>query len=416
MKKGMTMPSSGTMRIFRAALSLVVCCFVPTLASAATVRIQLDQERHIVGWVRADLPERIPTAGAEYTAKQFDLPVPQDLKQGWVILHEPETGNVAIAPYSEGTSTYRFGQADWRIGELKLVVKFGDVPLGSGEAELVQEDVKRRAEVKNGEAVFFAVPAGKWTARVRYEGKEKEIETAPVTIDLSLDRSEKSPTLAIGLVDPPKDGQSSAQSDAGAPAKENATSGWANWIVWLVAVVVGGAALAGMYYLLKSNEERVALGMRKLGVSVPSGSSDGGIGGTDLQQPEDGPTATGEPFSAQPSVAPITEGVAPVGAAEKAVEGWSLSGEGVTFSIEPEREYTVGRDPECDLALSDATVSRKHAALRARTDGLFVEDVGSTNGTFVNGRPIEGEVRLQEGDQLQFGKFALRVNRGGASS
>jgi hypothetical protein len=68
---------------------------------------------------------------------------------------------------------------------------------------------------------------------------------------------------------------------------------------------------------------------------------------------------------------------------------------------------TIGRSPDCDIFLDDVTVSRKHAVLVQRDDGLFIEDEGSLNGTFLNRRRIEAPARLENGDELQVGKYKL---------
>ncbi|MDQ8145527.1 MAG: adenylate/guanylate cyclase domain-containing protein [Gemmatimonadota bacterium] len=68
----------------------------------------------------------------------------------------------------------------------------------------------------------------------------------------------------------------------------------------------------------------------------------------------------------------------------------------------------VGRAVTSDLAVVDATVSRQHAELRARPEGIEVRDLGSSNGTFVNGTAIETAV-AQVGDEVMFGKVAFRV-------
>jgi hypothetical protein len=68
---------------------------------------------------------------------------------------------------------------------------------------------------------------------------------------------------------------------------------------------------------------------------------------------------------------------------------------------------TIGRSPDCDIFLDDVTVSRKHAVLVQRDEGLFIEDEGSLNGTFLNRRRIAEPARLENGDELQVGKYKL---------
>jgi pSer/pThr/pTyr-binding forkhead associated (FHA) protein len=79
---------------------------------------------------------------------------------------------------------------------------------------------------------------------------------------------------------------------------------------------------------------------------------------------------------------------------------------GSTFLLERD-STSVGRSPESDVFLDDVTVSRKHAQILRRTDGSFsVSDVGSLNGTYVNGEQVD-ETRLATGDEVQIGMFKL---------
>jgi hypothetical protein len=69
---------------------------------------------------------------------------------------------------------------------------------------------------------------------------------------------------------------------------------------------------------------------------------------------------------------------------------------------------TIGRSSECQLVLADDTVSRRHAELHAHDGRWLLRDLGSSNGTWVNGRlVIEAEVR--PGDVVQLGGYELRL-------
>ena len=75
-------------------------------------------------------------------------------------------------------------------------------------------------------------------------------------------------------------------------------------------------------------------------------------------------------------------------------------------------ELTVGRALGCGVALPDDTfVSTLHARVFRRDGSLFVEDLGSTNGTFVNDRPVTGTAPITKGDRLQVGKTVLELGR-----
>jgi ABC-type multidrug transport system ATPase subunit/pSer/pThr/pTyr-binding forkhead associated (FHA) protein/ABC-type multidrug transport system permease subunit len=69
----------------------------------------------------------------------------------------------------------------------------------------------------------------------------------------------------------------------------------------------------------------------------------------------------------------------------------------------------VGRDPGCDVPVSDPTVSRRHARIRRQAGRIFVSDLGSSNGTFVNGRRISGEVEVRPGDTIALGSYTFRI-------
>ena len=78
---------------------------------------------------------------------------------------------------------------------------------------------------------------------------------------------------------------------------------------------------------------------------------------------------------------------------------------GESFTIEDDR-VSIGRSPDAGVFLDDVTVSRNHALLVKRRDGLYIDDLGSLNGTYVNRRRIESH-RLQDGDEIQIGKYKL---------
>jgi pSer/pThr/pTyr-binding forkhead associated (FHA) protein len=76
---------------------------------------------------------------------------------------------------------------------------------------------------------------------------------------------------------------------------------------------------------------------------------------------------------------------------------------------------TVGRHPESDIFLDDITVSRRHAQFRRDADQFWVHDVGSLNGTYVNGERTD-ERQLRTGDEVQVGKFKLVAYLAGSAA
>lgn len=72
-------------------------------------------------------------------------------------------------------------------------------------------------------------------------------------------------------------------------------------------------------------------------------------------------------------------------------------------------ELTVGRAPGCGVTVEDTFVSQLHARVHRAAGNYVVEDLGSTNGTFVNKRRVAGSVTLQRGDRLQVGNTVLEL-------
>lgn len=89
-----------------------------------------------------------------------------------------------------------------------------------------------------------------------------------------------------------------------------------------------------------------------------------------------------------------------------------LTGETAGTAIDlGEGEFRVGRAPDNQLALEDGTVSVHHARLQRDGPTVLVEDLGSTNGIWVNGRRVSGAV-LRDGDHLAFGSVEFRFAAG----
>jgi hypothetical protein len=114
-----------------------------------------------------------------------------------------------------------------------------------------------------------------------------------------------------------------------------------------------------------------------------------------------------------PAPARVAAGAPPPRAPRK---GWRV----VVLQPESERgrdewidgEATIGRGGGCTISLpADTFVSQVHARVVERDGQLFLEDLGSTNGTFLNGKQVAKTARVRKGDQLQIGQTVLRAER-----
>lgn len=74
-------------------------------------------------------------------------------------------------------------------------------------------------------------------------------------------------------------------------------------------------------------------------------------------------------------------------------------------------ELTIGRAEKCHIVVDDTYVSQVHARFYANGDSYFVEDLGSTNGTYLNRRRITSPAELSRGDRVKIGKTVLEMRK-----
>src|SRR5207248_2877438 len=89
--------------------------------------------------------------------------------------------------------------------------------------------------------------------------------------------------------------------------------------------------------------------------------------------------------------------------------------QGGEYPLPGEKEIVIGRGGELDIVLVEDMVSRKHAKITTQGGKIVIQDLGSTNGTFVNGEKIK-RARLKEGDRVLIGTSILKVIAGEAGA
>ena len=120
------------------------------------------------------------------------------------------------------------------------------------------------------------------------------------------------------------------------------------------------------------------------------------------------------PVAAVATAAPATPAAAPppsraAAASGKASLRVTSGGEHAGKEFTVGAEATIGRGQGCQVQLADSMVSQLHARLFRDGNGLHLEDLGSTNGTYLNGRKVGGPAKLKKGDKVRVGPVELEV-------
>ncbi len=128
---------------------------------------------------------------------------------------------------------------------------------------------------------------------------------------------------------------------------------------------------------------------------------------TEAPAPAPAPVAQPAPVAARPAAAAPSAWVPPASSQPpvrpgrlRVVRPPPLSG--TSFKLD-DREATLGRAPGCEVLLDDPTVSSRHAVLSPRGGRLLVDDLGSRNGTLLNGRRLKGPTEVSAGDRIGVG-------------
>ncbi len=93
-----------------------------------------------------------------------------------------------------------------------------------------------------------------------------------------------------------------------------------------------------------------------------------------------------------------------VQAADRWLRGWPPA---LALPSGSQPRFTIGRELTCDMTLADATVSRWHACLQRAAAGWLLDDLGSTNGTRLNGWRVTGPMPVRPGDLVSFGALTF---------
>jgi pSer/pThr/pTyr-binding forkhead associated (FHA) protein len=81
-----------------------------------------------------------------------------------------------------------------------------------------------------------------------------------------------------------------------------------------------------------------------------------------------------------------------------------------------ENEFLIGRAPDCNLRLRSEEVSRHHCTIRLSGGEATLVDLGSSNGSYLNGERVRSQARLKSGDEIRLGSLSFLIDLGDASA
>ncbi len=417
----------------------------PTAPSPDSVNLTFIEESPREFWV-----QKAPTTGpspqairSETSTVELDLAGHADGETVYVWDHK--TGNLASDSVADvkQKSTWSVASTDFKdIAEVQVRVEHAGQPVAAADVTL---DDGRRPQTQlldpstKGLVDFFGIKPGQLKITVKYKTNDGTAKSVTQLLDASATRTDPLPRAAISLAEDvatvaptssstAAPAETTAQPGAPAPgtgsgatapvagaaaAKQETSNPIGSFVIGLISLGVVAGLIFVFFRYATQNKDLVQSKLQQLGVDIPKQ-------GDDPQQYDPAPAP---PKKAEPvqkiilggDSAPDPIGMAPMATASSVATAIALTGEPRIVSDTgdamplPDGETIVGRDVGLGLSLvGESTVSRKHAKLVKNGNEVTVTDLGSTNGTYVNGVKISAPTRLQPRDAVQFGSVRFR--------
>ncbi|MDM7460311.1 MAG: FHA domain-containing protein [bacterium] len=359
-------------------------------------------------WWMEDAKSNPLSAPRKTNDASWSIEVPANAQTLWV--YESQTGNLARLKTAELKEKNELTREAWtHVARVQVNLRAQAKPVASAIVTLKDSTGAERKRVlepsAEGIVVFERVPLGKVEIVAQYgdDGKATQETTLKVERELRVPVIELSLSGTVATLEP------KAETDAVAKPSEETPAGSriGAIVMFVIALALAIGVIVFLVRLAVQKPQQVGAAMGKLGVELPQAAS--GVG-----------SATATPEPQQPDLPPLdTAGVPPtataaptmivsVGPATRLVATQGPYA-GQTFALDAEL-MTIGREAVHPLALvNDMGVSRTHAQIVKQGEATLVEDLGSTNGTYVNGARISAPTPIKPGDTLQLGASLFRV-------
>lgn len=370
-----------------------------------------------------------PAVTTKTEAKELEFAAGEFKPGDQVWVWDRQTGNLASRDITKIQSIWAVAPADFsRVGVVKVHVEHKGLPVAAGEVAVAGGKTQLLDPSSKGALSFYGVKPGPFKVTVRYKSGGKDADPMTVGYDVPLKRQKADPEFTVSIVDDvatvaeapaadaPKTGTTSAAAADTKGAEEPKGVAGSPFGKLVAILLAAGVIGAGGWFALKymrDNSDQVSDKLRQLGVDVPkpvdpadaaAASTPGApmpIAPVPVQKivlDDSAPDVIGASASSIPMGAPLSMGGEPR----------LVMDNGDAFEL-PQGETVVGREVGLGLSLvNETTISRRHASVTRNGSDVKVTDLGSTNGTYVNGVRIQGESPVQVGDQVQFGSVRFR--------
>lgn len=379
-------------------------------------------------WTDSKLPEAAPKDAQLIEKNPTPVKAPG---AGYVAVLDTQSGNLAIKPLKGLKGDVSLTDADFSlIGEVQVEVTHDGKAVQAANVSVISGSTTLSKMLDSsfaGHVSFYGVKQGRVEVKIEYVSNGKQAAPLDLVSDLGPTRTQPTPVIKAAIADDvatvvpaaaaPTDGsappgQEETQPGTSPTPKEPISPGTivGKTVTILLALGAAGGVIFLIYWLIRKDPKAIADKLTALGVQIPKDPNDAAdlaVIQTAAPIRPDPPQKIilddSDPTPLAPSAA------APVAAVAAGPAGRLVAETGGSVSV-PDGTTLIGREATLGLSLPDpSTLSRRHAELVRQGDHLLVRDLGSTNGTYVNGRKIDSDTPLSVGDAVQFGAVRFRV-------
>ncbi|HVT10820.1 MAG TPA: FHA domain-containing protein [Fimbriimonadaceae bacterium] len=400
-------------------LGILACC-----QAQLKVSLQFPSAAPREVFVAGELPKIPPATSTKAGGVSLDFDIPSFGGNDRIYVWDHTSNNIASKPIKEITGgSWVLKDSDFNlVGTITVHVEHKGLPVEAAKVSLSSKgktDEKLLDPTLKGDVQFFGYPAGDLHVKVSYNTTDKKEGSSEQIFPVAAKRDKPEPVLSVAIADDvatvaespasqPNAAQGAPQQGKPAASQGEEASSPGKFIIMLLALVAIGGLAFWLYHMSKNKPKELEDLMQKIGVQMPT-----------QQDPNAAapiPVAPLPPAPSAPKIMLDDAEPTPLGAPTAVVATPIATGgeptlvsEGGARTTLAAGETLVGREEGLGVSLvGESTVSRRHASIVRSGNSAVLKDLGSTNGTFVNGTRLQGETTLKPGDQVQFGSVRFR--------